>query len=197
MKKVLIILVLFFICLTSCAKTKPMYKYSYQVSKDKSYQQESKPQEKPSDDKKSSQVQTDLQPIHGQLSKEVKDLSLSGEVLEIGEKLFITQINDIYYNFEDYKDKTIVVEGMFTYLTNFKKEKKPAVYRRGPGCCNNDGWGGFILELNQDPPKDNDWIRVSGKLKLVTDKSGRYRDLYLVADEIIVKEQRGLEEVLQ
>lgn len=34
------------------------------------------------------------------------------EVLEIKEKLFITQINDIFYNFDDYKDKIIVIEGI-------------------------------------------------------------------------------------
>ena len=33
--------------------------------------------------------------------------------LVIGEKLFITQINEMYYNIENYEDKTIVVEGMY------------------------------------------------------------------------------------
>lgn len=120
---------------------------------------------------------------------------LKEDVVEIKEKLFLTQINDIYYNFEDYQDKTILVEGMFTQLVNLKGDRKPAIYRLGPGCCGNDGWGGFLLKYDGPYPNDNDWIRVIGKVELV--EKERFKDLYIQVESIEVTEERGAEYVSQ
>lgn len=128
-----------------------------------------------------------------------KDLISEGiyphEAIAIGEKLFISQINDIYYNFDDYKNYHILVEGMFTHLENTKKEKVPAVYRLGPGCCNNDGWAGFLM-ANYDFKnlKENDWIKVYGKPRI--EINGHFRELYLDVLNIEVLEKRGAELVL-
>lgn len=190
MKKILFYLLIF--CLLACSRPKRMYKYSYQVPKNKILT------ELKEDQNPAKKTKATLQPFHFQITKESRAQQLKGNVLEISEKLFITQINDIFYNFSDYQDKKIIVEGMFTFLTNAKGDKrKPAVYRRGPGCCGNDGWGGFILKLpdNLKVPNDNDWIRVKGHLKLISE--GRFRDLYLIVEELEVKAERGLEDVLQ
>lgn len=57
-------------------------------------------------------------------------------VLEIGEKMFLTQINDMYFNFDDYRDRTIAVEGMYApFYSRDGSKTAPVVYRRGPGCC--------------------------------------------------------------
>lgn len=73
--------------------------------------------------------------------------SAEGDVLEIGEKMFLTQISDMYCNFDHYKDKTIIVEGMYAQFYSWDgSETAPVVYRNGPGCCGNDGWGGFLLK---------------------------------------------------
>ncbi len=118
-----------------------------------------------------------------------------GDVLEIKEKLFLTQINDIYFNFERYKDKTIVVEGMFTYLVSYIDESQfPAVYRRGPGCCGNDGWGGFMLDWKGTFPEPEAWIKVIGK-PVVKEYKG-YQDLYLEVQSLEVKAERGKEFVV-
>lgn len=119
-----------------------------------------------------------------------------GDILEIKENLFITQINDIYFNFESYKDKTIIVEGMFTYFVSYFDDAKcPAVYRLGPGCCGNDGWGGFLLDYNGKYPSENDWIRVTGK-PYIKETNG-FADLYLKVLSIEVKSERGAEFVRQ
>ena len=56
------------------------------------------------------------------------------DVLEISEKMYLTQIHDIFLNFSDYENKTIVVEGMYGLLFNPEGiQNVPAVYRRGPG----------------------------------------------------------------
>ena len=39
-------------------------------------------------------------------------IDTDSDTLEIGEKMFLTQINDIYNNFDLYKDKTVIVEGI-------------------------------------------------------------------------------------
>lgn len=118
-----------------------------------------------------------------------------GDILEIKDKMFLTQINDIYFNYERYKDKTIIVEGMFTYLESyFDNSKFPAVYRRGPGCCGNDGWGGFILDWKGTYPELEAWIKVVGK-PVIKEYKG-YQDLYLEVVSLDVKQERGLEFVV-
>lgn len=117
------------------------------------------------------------------------------DILEIKEKMFIAQINDIFTNFDLYKDKTIIVEGMFTYFNTMDGGQVPVVYRKGPGCCGNDGWGGFLLRYDGELPNDNDWIRVVGRP--VLEQKGKYNALYLVVSDLQVKEERGAEFVLQ
>lgn len=120
------------------------------------------------------------------------------DVLEIKEKMFLTQITDIFCNFDDYKDKTIVVEGMFDnmYINWDQTETAPAVYRNGPGCCGNDGWGGFLLLCDGPYPEVNDWVRVTGTPELITSEDG-YDDLYLKVQSLEVKKERGAEFVSQ
>lgn len=115
----------------------------------------------------------------------------SADVLEIGEKMFFTQINDIYYNFDDYKDTTIIVEGMYT-----NGASNPAVYRFGPGCCGNDGAGGFRLYYNRALPTENDWIKVAGTPELVLSELG-FDILYLNVTSLEIKKERGAEFVFQ
>lgn len=122
--------------------------------------------------------------------------SAEGDVLEIGEKMFLTQINDMYYNFDNYKDKTIIVEGMYALFYSWdSSETAPVVYRRGPGCCGNDGWGGFLLKYGGEYPNENDWIRVTGTPELV--EEGYYLNLYLNVTSLEVKTERGTEFVTQ
>jgi len=119
-----------------------------------------------------------------------------GDILEIKEDLFITQINDIYFNYERYKEKTIIVEGMFTYFVSYFDDSKfPAVYRLGPGCCGNDGWGGFLLDFTGKAPEENDWVRIVGKPYLK--EVDGYEDLYLKVVSMEVKQERGKEFVLR
>lgn len=118
------------------------------------------------------------------------------DVLEIREKMFLTQINDIYNRFDSYRDKLIVVEGMYTVFYSWDgTESSPVVYRNGPGCCGNDGWGGFLLKYTGEAPEDHAWIRVTGTPELV--KDGPFTHLYLHVMSLEVKEERGAEFVAQ
>lgn len=122
--------------------------------------------------------------------------SSGSDILEIGERMFITQINDIFYNFDEYKDKTIIVEGMFTMFYSYDGTKKaPGVYRNGPGCCQNDGWAGFLLKYDGELPEGNEWIKVKGTPEIV--KEGNYLCLYLNVISLEVRDERGAEFVCQ
>ncbi|MDR1315945.1 MAG: metal ABC transporter permease, partial [Spirochaetales bacterium] len=64
------------------------------------------------------------------------------EVIEIREKMFIAQTNEIYLNAEDYLGKTIRFEGVFRH-EQYEGQPYRYVFRYGPGCCGYDGNAGF------------------------------------------------------
>lgn len=147
-----------------------------------------------SDIVQNSSTQTEME--ESQNTEESEEIDNSSDTIVIGEKMFLTQITDIYYNFDNYKDKKIVVEGMYTLFYNQDGVKNmPVVYRNAPGCCGNDGWGGFFLKYDGEFPQDNDWIRVTGTPELV--ENGNFVDLYLNVEKIEVLDERGEEFVIQ
>lgn len=130
--------------------------------------------------------------------RENVDKAKSDDTIEIKENVFISQINDIYFNFDDYKDKTIIVEGIYSIFESAVSDMTSAVvYRNGPGCCDNDGWAGFLLKYNGEiKPKENDWIRVTGTPELEKTEEG-YVNLYLNVSDMQICDKRGLETVMQ
>lgn len=119
-----------------------------------------------------------------------------GDELYIREKMFITQINDIFYNISDYEGKTIAVEGMFRIFPGLDGEPDiPVVFRNGPGCCGNDGWAGFLLHYDGEYPEIDDWILVKGTPEIV--QTELYMQLYLNVISLEVKQERGAEFVDQ
>lgn len=124
----------------------------------------------------------------------------SGTDIEIGEKMFIAQTNDIYLNTEDYLGKTIRLEGLFRTQSYTDMSKTYCfVLRNGPGCCGNDGSAGFEVawpEGSSRPyPNEDDWVEARGKLKYY-DEDG-YPYLYIALDSLKIKDERGAEFVSQ
>jgi len=129
-----------------------------------------------------------------------------GVDLIIGDKLFIGQVNDVYRNRNDYLGKTIRIEGMFMSAESGGKEYC-YVFRKGPGCCGDDGQVGFEVYWNppdsdQVPgnakkayPKRNDWVEAQGELKRYSENGANY--LYLALSYLEVMEERGVEFVTQ
>jgi uncharacterized membrane protein YcgQ (UPF0703/DUF1980 family) len=88
------------------------------------------------------------------------------EVVEIKEKMFVEQTNDVYYNPEDYLGNIIKYEGIFDiYQVPETGEKLYSVIRYGPGCCGFDANAGFQVVWDGDYPKQNDWVAVAGVLE--------------------------------
>lgn len=117
------------------------------------------------------------------------------DIVEISEKMFMTQISDIFYNIDDYNGKIIKVQGMYTATEYEDGSVLNFVYRNGPGCCGNDGWGGFLLNYDGEYPNENDWIEVMGTLEIVEDEE--YTDIYLNVTSLEVMDERGQEVVSQ
>jgi hypothetical protein len=133
--------------------------------------------------------------------------------LEIREKMFIAQTNDVYLNPEDYLGKTIKLEGLFKIDQYVGVDTEYCfVLRYGPGCCGNDGSAGFevswgrpqpytgpetIKTLPTGPayPAVDAWVEVVGVLD--TYEEDGYPYLYLDLVSLAEKEDRGAEFVTQ
>jgi zinc transport system permease protein len=122
-------------------------------------------------------------------------------VIEIREKMFVEQTNDVYLNPDEYLGKTIRLEGMFGIVD--PEEGEPPcyyVYRFGPGCCGYDANAGFEVVWgagNEDKeyPNDNDWAEATGVLENYYYDGERF--LRLSLSSLIVKAERGKERVEQ
>ncbi|MCH4158377.1 MAG: hypothetical protein LKF34_07290 [Acidaminococcaceae bacterium] len=89
--------------------------------------------------------------------------------IKVGDKLYMTQINDWFKNFEDYAGKTVAIEGYYLHFNN----KYTFVGRKGPTCpyCVG-GYVDFEFKGDQDMSHwetGKTWIRVVGILR-----AGRY-----------------------
>ena len=130
--------------------------------------------------------------------------SLSPADLEIREKMFIAQVNDVYLNSEDYLGKTIRLEGLFKYA-QADDRAYCFVIRNGPGCCGDDGQVGFEVSwtapgqpavgVTRPYPKVDDWVVAQGVLKEY-DEYG-FPFLYLALSDLKVLDERGETFVVQ
>jgi uncharacterized membrane protein YcgQ (UPF0703/DUF1980 family) len=119
-----------------------------------------------------------------------------GKIIEIKEKLFIAQTNDVYLNPEDYLGKTIKLEGLFKQEQGTDKSYC-FVLRYGPGCCGYDGNAGFEVAWDKDAPYPaaDEWVEAMGVLKSYEEDGYPY--LYLALSSLIIKDERGAEFVSQ
>ncbi|MDR1636448.1 MAG: metal ABC transporter permease, partial [Treponema sp.] len=122
-----------------------------------------------------------------------------GPVVEIKEKLFIAQTNDVYLNPEDYLGKTIKLEGLFKREQYLEEGAAYCfVLRYGPGCCGNDGNAGFEVAWDTpeaEYPAIDEWVEAVGTLASYDEEGYPY--LYLSLSSLKVLDQRGAEFVNQ
>jgi uncharacterized membrane protein YcgQ (UPF0703/DUF1980 family) len=126
-----------------------------------------------------------------------KKKNADGGVVEIKEKMFIAQTNDIYINKDDYIGKTIKYEGIFdesVWPGNGKTYRY--VIRFGPGCCPGDAAAaGFEVAWNKDYPQKNDWVEAAGVLEEYID--GGTPNIRIALTSLKVLQKRGKERVSQ
>ncbi|MDR2477793.1 MAG: metal ABC transporter permease [Treponema sp.] len=120
-----------------------------------------------------------------------------GDIVEIKEKLFIAQTNDVYLNPEEYLGKTIKLEGLFK-REGYESRSYCFVIRYGPGCCGSDGNAGFEVAWDDRGtayPAIDSWVGATGILKRYEEDGFPY--LYLALSELTVLPERGAEFVTQ
>ncbi|PAB56498.1 TIGR03943 family putative permease subunit [Anaeromicrobium sediminis] len=126
-----------------------------------------------------------------------KETNISADsVVEIKEKMFLAQVNDIYLNADEYIGKTIQYEGyLFIYDSEDLTQPKYFVIRNGPGCCGNDGTIGFEVTWEGQFPEANEWLEVRGVLESYEENGNNY--LRIVLESLEVLEVRGKETIYQ
>jgi zinc transport system permease protein len=130
------------------------------------------------------------------------DRGLDSPVIEIKEKMFIAQVNDVYQNADDYLGKTLKIQGIF------KQEHYAGidalycfVLRYGPGCCGTDSDAGFevawdtSLLPDKSYPQVDEWVEAVGTLDYYEEDGFPY--LYLALSSLTVLDERGAEFVNQ
>ncbi len=130
---------------------------------------------------------------------ENKSALKDSSVLEITEELFLTQVNDIYTNLDDYLGRKITYQGIFQtmdYEEDGISEQILYVFRNSPGCCGNDGTAGFEVVWDGEIPPQDSWVEVEGTLVTFEDKEGN-QFLQLKLDSLTVMKERGKEFVSQ
>ncbi|MCL1895212.1 MAG: hypothetical protein FWG03_01550 [Clostridiales bacterium] len=118
-----------------------------------------------------------------------------GDVIEVKEKMFVAQMNDIYYNADDYLGKTIKYEGIFDIYEEDTGVDYYFVIRYGPGCCGIDLNAGLEVAWDKGYPEQNDWVEVVGVLEDYEDNGNNY--LRLALSSLTVLDVRGAEVVTQ
>ncbi|MCL1803939.1 MAG: hypothetical protein FWG30_09985 [Eubacteriaceae bacterium] len=119
-----------------------------------------------------------------------------GGVVEISERLFVTQINDIYTNTSDYLGKTIQYEGIFAeYQDESNGNTYYSVIRYGPGCCGTDMNPGFEVKWDKEYPEAGDWVEAVGTLEKYNEGAHTYIRISLLSLKKL--ETRGQENVSQ
>ena len=120
----------------------------------------------------------------------------TGDFIEIKEKLFIAQTNDIYFNTDDYLGKTIKYEGIFDeYRDSVTNITYYSVIRYGPGCCGYDSNAGFEVIWDKGYPEANEWVEVVGVLERYEELDEEYLRLKIIS--LTVLDTRGQEYVAQ
>jgi uncharacterized membrane protein YcgQ (UPF0703/DUF1980 family) len=118
-------------------------------------------------------------------------------IIEIREKLFIAQTNDVYLNPQNYLGKIIKLEGLFKPVSYENGASYNFVLRYGPGCCGNDGTAGFEVAWDSpaEYPEEDEWVEAAGILDSYEEDG--YPFLYLSLLSLEVKQERGAEFVSQ
>lgn len=192
MKRLITILVLCVLLLSGCG-TSPSLK-STPAPDDRNKPSASEPQNPPpvnSQENTPSAEKNSESPKHPDVSLS----PVSGDLVEIKEKMFIAQSNDIYLNAEDYLGKTIKYEGIFKSTYWEEDQTFYFVIRYGPGCCGYDGEAGFEVTWDGEWPQEDDWCEAVGVLEEYEVNGWSYLRLSLTS--LTVLDTRGAEYVYQ
>ena len=124
-------------------------------------------------------------------------VSMEGrEIIDIREKMFMTQVNDIYTNANNYAGKGVRFEGVYNEDLYGVGETFHSVTRSTPGCCGDDGARiGFEVVWDQPFPQPGSWAEAAGVLEQYEEDGEMRLRVQLVSLQVL--DVRGAELVTQ
>jgi len=118
-------------------------------------------------------------------------------IVKIGERMFMTQIQDIYLNANDFLGRTIKLEGIFASIFWDGEHYFYVIRNAFDSCCGGGSAVGFeVMWPVGRPgliPQNDSWVEASGMLKLF--EGDPLRGLYLELTSLNVLDTRGAETV--
>ena len=125
--------------------------------------------------------------------------SADDSIVEIRETMFLTQVQHIYMNANDFLGRTIKLEGIFT-AHEWENSNYYFVIRFGPdGCCGMDGRVGFEVRWPEgrtgNIPPNNSWVEAVGVLSYLVEHNNPF--LYLQLTSLNALNRRGREVVFR
>ena len=112
----------------------------------------------------------------------------SDDTVVISERFFLHEMQEIFFNHQQYLGRTIQFEGMFRTIP-WGDDDRFIVMRYHWGCCGEEPVGLEIDLNNFAPLAQNAWVEVTGTLDI--------DDVFLIlrVTSIVELEERGLEVV--
>jgi len=121
----------------------------------------------------------------------------NAKIIDINERMFATQINEIYLNAGDYMERTIKLEGIFKTGQNGGARMYYVIRFTPDDCCGDNGMAGFEVRMQGNMlnpsqiPEEDSWVEATGVLKEYGSHSQKF--LYLELSSLVVLDRRGLE----
>ena len=120
-----------------------------------------------------------------QIGNDIDIYASNKDYINITEKYFVSQLDEVYINIKDYMGKTISYEG---YIANLEKENMFVVGREFY-CCGFDAYlVGFECEYDKEKYENDEWVRVTGVMDTYIDENGRVIPMVKVTDILKIPE---------
>ena len=127
--------------------------------------------------------------LNNTLSQPDVETPTKTSILTLKDNMFVTTLNDIYINYQDYEGKTLSYEGFMFWEDDYR------VVAREYYCC---GYDPYVVGLEcyseEEFPAKDEWVKVEGVIKVNYDTPS-YPSPYLDVTSIEVLETRGEEVV--
>ena len=128
--------------------------------------------------------------------------TLTGEKVSsdvvVGDNYFDTTINDMYLNYNNYKDKKIEIEGIYFINDPYTFVGRYSESNLCPNCPTGYSFIEYQLDgkLDYEFTDEKEWIKVIGALQKANDETSNYEDyFYLKVISLEIMNKRGLETV--
>lgn len=128
--------------------------------------------------------------------------TLTGEKVSsdvvVGDNYFDTTINDMYLNYNNYKDKKIEIEGIYFINDPYTFVGRYSESNLCPNCPTGYSFIEYQLDgkLDYEFTDEKEWIKVIGTLQKANDETSNYEDyFYLKVISLEIMNKRGLETV--